>query len=91
MEFQKIDFAKLFDLTVAIDNMEKSTQALITYMPESVRDSLHSVNQAQFSLIRTTHKAAREFAEVVESVGKEATAEITKSVEKATKGFKVAA
>jgi predicted outer membrane protein len=85
MEFQKIDFAKLFDLTVAIDNMEKGTTALITYMPESVRDSLHSVNTAQFSLIRTTSRAVREFAEVVESVGKEATAEVTKAVQKATK------
>jgi predicted outer membrane protein len=85
MEFQKIDFAKLFDITVAIDNMEKGAQAMITYMPESVRDSLHSVNQAQFSLIRTTNKAVREFAEVVESVGKEATAEVTKAVQKATK------
>jgi uncharacterized protein Yka (UPF0111/DUF47 family) len=91
MEFQKIDFAKLFDLTVAIDSMEKNTQAMITYMPESVRDSLHSVHKAQFGLIRTTHKAVREFAEVVESVGKEATAEVTKAVEKATKGLKVAA
>jgi hypothetical protein len=85
MEFQKIDFAKLFDITVAIDNMEKGTQAMITYMPESVRDSLHSVNQAQFSLIRTTHKAVREFTAVVESVGKEATAEVTKAVQKAAK------
>jgi hypothetical protein len=85
MEFQKIDFAKLFDLTVAIDNMEKGTQALITYMPEAVRDSLHSVNQAQFSLIRTTHKATREFAETVEGVAKEAQKEITKTIEKATK------
>jgi hypothetical protein len=85
MEFQKIDFAKLFDLTVAIDNMEKGTQALITYMPEAVRDSLHSVNLAQFSLIRTTHKATREFAEVVESVSKESTKELTKAMEKATK------
>jgi uncharacterized protein Yka (UPF0111/DUF47 family) len=85
MEFNKIDFAKLFDLTVAIDNMEKSTQALITYMPESVRDRLHSVNQAQFSLIRTTHKATRELAEVVEGVAKEAQKEITKTIEKATK------
>jgi hypothetical protein len=85
MEFQKIDFAKLFDLTVAIDNMEKGTQALITYMPETVRDSLHSVNQAQFSLIRTTHKAVREFTETVESVAKETQKEIAKTVEKATK------
>jgi predicted outer membrane protein len=85
MEFQKIDFAKLFDLTVAIDNMEKGTQALITYMPEAVRDNLHSINQAQFSLIRTTNKAVKEFAEVVESVGKETTAEVSKAVQKATK------
>jgi predicted outer membrane protein len=85
MEFQKIDFTKLFDLTVAIDNMEKSTTALITYMPESVRDSLHSVNTAHFSLIRTTNKAVREFAEVVESVSKEATAEVSKAVQKAAK------
>jgi hypothetical protein len=85
MEFQKIDFAKLFDLTVAIDNMEKGTQAMITYMPESVRDSLHSVNQAQFSLIRTTHKSVREFAATVETVTKEAQKEFTKTVEKATK------
>lgn len=78
-------------MTVAIDNMEKGAQALITYMPESVRDSLHSVSQAQFSLIRTTHKATREFAQVVESVGKEATAEVTRAVEKATKGLKATA
>jgi predicted outer membrane protein len=85
MEFQKIDFAKMFDVTVAIDNMEKSTQALITYMPEAVRDSFYSVNKAQFGLIRTTNKAVREFAEVVESVGKETQKEFTKTVEKATK------
>jgi predicted outer membrane protein len=85
MEFQKIDFAKLFDITVAVDNMEKGTQALITYMPEAVRDSLHSVHKAQFNLIRTTNRAVREFAEVVESVSKEATAEVTKAVQKASK------
>ena len=85
MEFQKIDFTKLFDFTVAIDSMEKNTQAMITYMPESVRDSLHSVHKAQFSLIRTTNKAVREFAEVVESVSKESTKELTKAVEKVTK------
>jgi hypothetical protein len=91
MEFQKIDFAKMFDVTVAIDHMEKGAQTLITYMPETVRDSLHSVNKAQFHLVRTTNKAVREFAEVVESVGKEATAEVTKAVEKATKGLKATA
>ena len=85
MEFQKIDFAKLFDITVAIDNMEKGVTALITYMPEQVRDSAHSINKAQFSLIRTTNKAVKELTETVEAVAKEAQKEITKNVEKATK------
>jgi hypothetical protein len=85
MEFQKIDFAKLFDITVAIDNMEKGITAIVTYMPEQVRKSAHTVVDAQFSLIRTTNKAVKEFAETVEAVAKETQKEITKTVEKATK------
>ena len=85
MEFNKIDFSKLFDLTVAIDNMQKGVTAMITYMPEQVRSSAHTVADAQFSLIRTTYKGVKEFAETVETVAKEAQKEITKTVEKATK------
>ena len=85
MEFQKIDFSKLFDITVAVDNMHKGATTLITYMPEQVRDNAHAIADAQFSLIRTTNKAVREFAETVESVAKETQKEITKTVEKATK------
>ncbi len=85
MEFQKIDFSKLFDVSVAIDNMHKGATTMITYMPEQVRKSVHSVVDAQFSLIRTTNKAVKEFAETVEAVAKEAQKEITKTVEKATK------
>lgn len=85
MEFNKIDFAKLFDITVAIDNMEKGITNMITYLPEQVRASAHTVNDAQFSLIRTTYKGFREYAETVESVAKETQKEITKTMEKATK------
>lgn len=85
MEFQKIDFAKLFDTTVAIDNMHKGVTAMITYMPEHVRTSAHTVADAQFSLIRTTHKAVKEYADTVQSVVKEAQKELTKNIEKATK------
>ena len=85
MEFQKIDFSKLFDLTVAIDNMYKGATTMITYMPEQVRSSAHTVVDAQFGLIRTTNKAVKEFAETVEAVAKEAQKEITKTVEKAVK------
>ena len=85
MEFNKIDFAKLFDTTVAIDNMHKGVTTLITYMPEQVRSSAHTVADAQFSLIRTTNKAVKEFAETVEAVAKETQKEFTKTIEKATK------
>ena len=85
MEFQKIDFSKMFDITVAIDNIEKGVVTAIGYMPEQVRKSAHTVVDAQFSLIRTTNKAVKEFAETVEAVAKEAQKEITKNIEKATK------
>jgi len=85
MEFNKIDFTKLFDVTVAIDNMHKGVTNMITYMPEQVRASAHTVVDAQFGLIRTTNKAVKEFAETVEGVAKEAQKEITKTIEKATK------
>ena len=85
MEFNKIDFAKLFDVTVAIDNMHKGVTNMITYMPEQVRASAHTVADAQFSLIRTTNKAVKEFADTVESVAKESQKEITKTMEKATR------
>ena len=85
MEFQKIDFAKLFDITVAIDNMEKGVVTAIGYMPEQFRKSVLTVSDAQFSLVRTTHKAVKQYAETVESVAKEAQKEITKNIEKATK------
>ena len=85
MEFNKIDFAKLFDVTVAIDNMHKGVTNMITYMPEQVRASAHTVADAQFSLIRTTNKAVKEFAETVESVAKDAQKEISKTMEKATR------
>lgn len=85
MEFNKIDFSKLFDTTVAIDNMHKGITTLITYMPEQVRDNAHTMTDAQFGLIRTTNKAVKEFAETVEGVAKQAQKEFTKTIEKATK------
>lgn len=85
MEFNKIDFTKLFDITVAIDNMHKGITNMITYMPEQVRASAHTVVDAQFSLIRTTNRAVKEFAETVEAVAKESQKEISKTMEKATR------
>jgi hypothetical protein len=85
MEFNKIDFAKLFDVTVAIDNMEKGITSMITYLPEQVRSTAHTVSDAQFDLVRTTVKGISEYAQTVEKVAKETVSTFTKTVEKATK------
>lgn len=85
MEFQKFDFSKLFDVSMIVDNMEKGVVTAIGYLPEAYRKSANTVSEAQFSLIRTTNKALREYAESVESVTKEAHKELTKTIEKATK------
>ena len=91
MELKNIDFTKLFDFTVAIDQFEKASSAVITYLPEQVRESAHTVNDATISLVRTTAKGVKEYAETVQTLSKDATAEFTKAVEKAAKNFKVAA
>ena len=90
MELKNIDFAKMFDFTVALDQYEKATQVAITYLPEQVRESAHHVNDATISLARTTAKGVKEYAETVQAASKDATAEFTKSLEKATKNFKFA-
>jgi homoserine kinase len=90
MELKNIDFAKMFDFTVAIDQIEKSTAIAITYLPEQVRETAHSVNDATLSLVRTTAKGVKEYAETVQTLSKDATVEFNKNVEKYAKTFKVA-
>jgi hypothetical protein len=65
--------------------MEKSITSMITYMPEQVRDSVRTVADAQFGLVRTPAKGMTEYAQTVEKVAKESVSTFTKSVEKATK------
>lgn len=91
MEFTKFDFTKMFDITTVIDQFNKASTATISYMPESVRDSLHTVNDATFSLINTQAKSMKQYAETVQTLSKDATAEFTRGVEKVTNGFTVRA
>jgi len=85
MDFNKIDFTKLFDLTVAIDNMEKGATSLITYLPEQVRDSAQTISKAQFGFVRATAASVTEYAQTVEKVTKDSTEAFVKSVQKAAK------
>ena len=91
MEFTKFDFSKMFDFEVAINQFEKASTAAITYMPEQMRETAHTVNDATFSLINTQAKSVKQYAETVQALAKDATAEFTRSVEKMTNGFKLTA
>jgi hypothetical protein len=85
MEFNKIDLSKMFDVTTAIDTIEKTAMASTTYLPEQVRDTVQSINDASFTLARNTAQSFAEFMEVVQSVAKDTSAEVTKAVKKAAK------
>jgi negative regulator of replication initiation len=85
MEFNKIDLSKMFDVTTAIDTVEKTVKSTTTYLPEQVRASVQSINDASFNLARDTAQSFTEFLEVLQSVAKDSTAEATKAVKKAAK------
>lgn len=85
MEFNKIDFSKMFDVTTAIDTVEKTVKSSTTYLPEQVRASVQSINEAGFTLARDTAQSFTEYMGVLQSVAKDASAEVTKAVQKAAK------
>jgi hypothetical protein len=85
MEFNKIDLSKMFDVTTTLDTIEKTVKSSTTYLPEQVRDTVQSINDASFALARDTVQSFAEFVEVIQSVSNNASAEVTKAVKKATK------
>lgn len=85
MEFTKFDLNKMFDITTAIDSLEKGTASVVGYLPEQVRGTLETVNKANFELARNSAKAVTKYVEVVQKVAKESTEGFTKTVEKAVK------
>jgi hypothetical protein len=85
MEFNKIDLTKMFDVSTAIDTVEKTVKSTTAYLPEQVRASVQSINDASFTLARNTAQSFTEFVEVMQSVAKDTSAEVTKAVQKAAK------
>ena len=85
MEFAKFDLNKMFDITTAIDSMEKGAASAVGYLPEQIRDTVETVNKANFELARTNAKAVTKYMEVVQKIAKESTDTITKTLEKAVK------
>ena len=85
LDFNKIDFAQMFDATILINNVEKAVQASTTYLPEQFRASTQQVNQAVFSLARTTAEGFADLAEVFQTVSKEVAEEAKQAIQKAAK------
>jgi len=85
MEFNKIDLSKMFDVTTAIDTIEKTVKSTTAYLPEQVRNTVQTINDASFNLARDTAQSFAEFTSVIQSVAADATTEASKAVKKAAK------
>lgn len=85
MEFNKIDLTKMFDVTATLDTIEKTVKSTTTYLPEQVRGTMQTINDASFNLARDTAQSFAEFVEVMQSVANDTSAEVTKAVKKAAK------
>ena len=85
MEFNKIDLSKMFDVTATLNTIEKTIESNTTYLPEQVRSTVQTLNDASFNLARDTAQSFVEFVEVIQSVANDASVEVTKAVKKAAK------
>lgn len=68
MEFTKLDFTKMCDATAAIDTMEKTSNSLIGFLPEQVRDTAVTINKANFALARAGHEAVTKYGSTLQTV-----------------------
>lgn len=66
MDFSKIDVTKLFDVSAALDNLEKGADSVLTYVPEQLKKPVVEINRAGFELIRAQHAAFTKFGEAVQ-------------------------
>lgn len=80
-EFTK-DLEKLFDVEKAVDQAEKNTLAVLSYVkPEEVSKTLSHLIVAQYDFTRANIEAFKSIG----AIAKTTTTEFTKNFEKATK------
>jgi len=66
MDFTKFDVTKLFDVSAALDSVEKSTESIMTYVPEQFKKPVTEMTKAGFELARAQHDAFTKFGNVVQ-------------------------
>ena len=66
IDFAKFDVAKLFDVEVAIDQMEKNSKtALSVITDKKAKDAAETITAASFEFARAQAAAAKAFGEAV--------------------------
>lgn len=70
MDFTKIDVTKLFDVSAAIDSMEKGANTVLGYMPEQFKTPAVELNRAGFELARAQADAFAKFGTAVQKATK---------------------
>jgi hypothetical protein len=66
MDFTKFDVTKLFNVSTAIDTMEKGADSAMTYVPEQFKKPVAELNKAGFELARAQAAAFTKFGEAMQ-------------------------
>lgn len=70
MDFTKFDVTKLFDVSAALDTMEKSTNSVLGYVPEQFKKPVVELNKAGFELARAQAAAFSNFGSAFQKATK---------------------
>jgi len=70
MDFTKFDVTKLFDVSAAIDSMEKGADSVLAYVPEQFKHPVVELNRAGFELARAQTEAFVKFGTAVQKATK---------------------
>lgn len=70
MDFTKFDVTRLFDVSAALDTMEKGADTVLAYVPEQFKTPVVELNRAGFELARAQAAAFANFGTAVQKATK---------------------
>jgi len=70
LDLSKFDITKMFDVSTAIDSMEKGADSVLAYVPEQFKTPMIEINRAGFEFMRTQADACAKFGTAVQKATK---------------------
>ena len=68
LDFSQFNFAKMFDVDAALDQIESNSRTALGYIPDhKSREIAQTINDASIAFIRAQAQAMRAFGEAVKS------------------------